>query len=87
MHVDEEGYLTVIQGFKQNSSIQTARIPTSLCRPLKHIVLSIAGKILNCLNVHLDQTGLIPECQCVFREYRITIYTIFTSRHLQEICQ
>ena len=52
-------------------------------------LLSIAGKILakillNRLNVHLDQTGLIPESQCGFRKDRGTIDMIFTARQLQE---
>ena len=52
-------------------------------------LLSIAGKILakillNRLNVHLDQAGLIPESQCGFRKDRGTIDMIFTARQLQE---
>ena len=55
-------------------------------------LLSIAGKILanillNRLNVHLDQTGLIPESECGFRKDRGTIDMIFTARQLQEKCQ
>ena len=55
-------------------------------------LLSIAGKILakillNRLNAHLDQTGLIPESQCGFRKDRGTIDMIFTTRQLQEKCQ
>ena len=55
-------------------------------------LLSIAGKILakillNRLNAHLDQAGLIPESQCGFRKDRGTIDMIFTSRQLQEKCQ
>ena len=55
-------------------------------------LLSIAGKILakillNCLNAHLDQAGLIPESQCGFRKDRGTIDMIFTARQLQEKCQ
>ena len=55
-------------------------------------LLSIAGKILakillNRLNVHLDQTGLIPESQCGFRKDRGAIDMIFTARQLQEKCQ
>ena len=55
-------------------------------------LLSIAGKILakillNRLNVHLDQAGLIPESQCGFRKDRGTIDMIFTARQLQEKCQ
>ena len=50
-------------------------------------LISIAGKVLakimlNRLNVHLDQTGLIPESQCVFRKDRGTID--ITARQLQE---
>ena len=55
-------------------------------------LLSIAGKILakillNRLNAHLDQAGLIPESQCGFRKDRGTIGMIFTARQLQEKCQ
>ena len=55
-------------------------------------LLSIAGKILakfllNRLNAHLDQAGLIPESQCGFRKDRGTIDMIFTARQLQEKCQ
>ena len=52
-------------------------------------LLSIAGKILarvllNRLNEHLEQSGLLPECQCGFRKDRGTIDMIFTARQLQE---
>ena len=55
-------------------------------------LLCIAGKILakillNRLNVHLNQKGLIPENQCGFRKDRGTIDMIFTARQLQEKCQ
>ena len=55
-------------------------------------LLSIAGKILaklilNRLNAHLDQAGIIPESQCGFRKDRGTIDMIFTARQLQEKCQ
>ena len=55
-------------------------------------LLSIAGKILakvllNRLNAHLDQAGLIPESQCGFWKDRGTIDMIFTARQLQEKCQ
>ena len=55
-------------------------------------LLSIAEKILakillNRLNAHLDQAGLIPESQCGFRKDRGTIDMIFTARQLQEKCQ
>ena len=55
-------------------------------------LLSIAGKILakillNRLNAHLDQAGLLPESQCGFRKDRGTIDMIFTARQLQEKCQ
>ena len=55
-------------------------------------LLSIAGKILakillNCLNAHLDQAGLIPDSKCGFRKDKGTIDMIFTARQLQEKCQ
>ena len=55
-------------------------------------LLSIAGKIvakilLNRLNAHLDQAGLIRESQCGFRKDRGTMGLIFTARQLQEKCQ
>ena len=51
--------------------------------------LSIAGKILakhvlNLLNVHLDQAGLIPKRQCGFTKDRGTIDMLFTARQLHE---
>ena len=54
-------------------------------------LLSIAGEILarilmNRLNEHLEQRGLIPESQCGFRKNRGTIDMI-TARQLQEKCQ
>ena len=54
--------------------------------------MSIAGKILarlllNRLNEHLEQSGLVPESQCGFRKDRGTIDMIFTARQLQEKCQ
>ena len=55
-------------------------------------LLSIAGKILarvllNPMNEHLEQSGLLPQSQCGFRKDRGTIDMIFTARHLQEKCQ
>ena len=52
-------------------------------------ILSSAGKglakiLLNRLNGHLDQTGLLPEIQCGFRKDRGTIDMILTARQLQE---
>ena len=65
-----------------------------LCQACYIIInmLFIAGKILakillNRLNAHLDQAGLIPESQFGFRKDRGTIYMIFTARQLQEKCQ
>ena len=55
-------------------------------------LLSIAGKILaevllNRLNEHLEQSGLLPESQCGFRKNRGMIDMIFTAQQLQEKCQ
>ena len=53
--------------------------------------MSIAGilarVLLNRLNEHLEQSGLLPESQCGFRKDRGTIDMIFTARQLQEKCQ
>ena len=54
--------------------------------------MSVAGKILtrvllNLLNEHLEQSGLLPESPCGFRKNRGTIDMIFTARQLQEKCQ
>ena len=68
------------------------RIP-QLCDNHRGIsLLSIAGKVLakvllNRLNEHLEQSGLLPESQCGFRKDRGTIDMIFTARQLQEKCQ
>ena len=55
-------------------------------------LLSVAGKVLarvllNRMNEHFEQSGLLPESQCGFRKYRGTIDMIFTARQLQEKCQ
>ena len=55
-------------------------------------LLSVAGKVLarvllNRLNEHLEQSGLLQESQCGFRKDRGTIDMIFTARQLQEKCQ
>ena len=57
-----------------------------------HRGLSIAGKILakillNHLNAHLEQAGLIPESQCGFRKDRGTIDMIFTARQFHDDMQ
>lgn len=55
-------------------------------------LLSIAGKVLarlllNRLNAHLEEQGLLPESQCGFRKERGTIDMVFAARQLQEKCQ
>ena len=55
-------------------------------------LLSIAGKVLarvllNRLNEHLEQSGLLPDSQCGVRKDRGTIDMIFSARQLQEKCQ
>ena len=52
-------------------------------------LLSIAAKVLsrvllNRLNEHLEQLGLLPESQCGFRNDRRTVDMILTARQLQE---
>ena len=48
---------------------------------------SLARLLLNRLNEHLEQSGLLPESQCEFRKDRGTIDMVFTVRQLQEKCQ
>ena len=92
MHEEKGGYPARLQGYFHNPPIQTERNP-QVCDNHRGIsLLSIAGKILakillNRLNTHLDQAGLIPESQCGFRKDRGTIDMIFTARQLQEKCQ
>ena len=55
-------------------------------------LLSVAGKVLarillNRMNEHLEQSGLLPGSQCGFRKDGGTIDMIFTARQLQEKCQ
>ena len=58
-----------------------------LCDNLRGIpLLSIAGKVLarvllNRLNQHLEQAGLLPESQCGFRKDRETIDMISFKRN------
>ena len=88
----EEGYPKRIKGCIHNPPIQR-KGNRQVCDNHRGIsVLSIAGKklakiLLNLLNVHLDQKGLIPESQCGFRKDKGTIDMIFTARQLQEKCQ
>ena len=72
----ERGYLTRIQVhlYKRKGNPQ-------VCDNHRGISLIDCWKdtskiILNCLNVHLDQTGSIPESHCGFKEDRGTKYMI-----------
>ena len=47
----------------------------------------MAKFLLNRLNAHLDQAGLIPESQCGFRKDKGTIDMIFTARQQQDAFQ
>ena len=54
-------------------------------------LLCIAGKILarlllNRLNKHIDDIGLVPESQCGFRSGRGTADMVFALRQIQEKC-
>ena len=89
MHVEKEA---IPQDFKDASIIHLNKRKGNphVCDNHRGIsLLSNAGKILaknllNRLNAHLDQAGLIPESQCGFRKDRGTIDMIFTARQLQE---
>ena len=78
----------------KNSRMQqlsTYSNPQDCDNPLGISLLSIAGKILarvllNRLNEHLEQSGLLPESQCGFKKDRGTIDMIYTARQLQEKC-
>ena len=43
---------------------------------------TIKRVLLNRLNEHLEQSGLLPENQCGFRKDTHTIHMIFTARQL-----
>ena len=47
----------------------------------------LAGVLLNRLNEHIEQSGLLPESQCGFRKDRGTIDMIFTTRQLKDKCK
>ena len=74
---------SIIHLFKRKGNLQ-------LCDNHPGIsLLSVAGKVLarallNRLNEHLKQAGLLPESQSGFRKDRGTIDMIFTARQLQE---
>ena len=92
MHVEKGGYSTRLQGCFHNPPIKTERKSSSLRQPQRYLSLINCGKILakillNRLNAHLEQAGLIPESQCGFRKDRGTIDMIFPARQLQEKCQ
>ena len=82
------------QEFKNASIIhlRKRKVNPQVCDNHKRIsLLSIAKKntgknILNCLIVHLDQAGLIPESQCGSRKDRGTVDMIFAARQLQAKC-
>ena len=84
----------ISQEFKDASIIHLfkRKVNPQLCDNHRGIsLLSIAGKVLarvllNRLNEHLEQSGLLPESQCGFRKDRVTIDMIFTARQLQEKC-
>ena len=70
---------------KANGTLKSVRIIRA------SFLMSSAGKILarillNRLNEHLEQSGLLPESQCGFRKDRRTIDMTFTARQLQEKC-
>ena len=77
---------TIIHLFKRKGNPQ-------LCGNHRGVsLLSIAEKVLatvllNRLNEHLEQSGLLPESQCGFRKDKGTIDMIFKARQLQEKCQ
>ena len=92
MHVEKGGYPTRLQGcpiihlYKRKGNPQVC--DNHRCISLSSIAGKILAKLLlNRLNAHLDQAGLIPESQCGFRKDRWTIDMTFTARQLQEKCQ
>ena len=92
MHVEKGGYPTRLQRSFHNPPIQTERKSSSLTNTEVSLFYQLLGRywqkiLLNRLNAHLDQAGLIPESQCGFRKERGTIDMIFTVRQLQEKCK
>ena len=76
---------TIIHIFKRKGNPQ-------VCDNHQGISLLSIGKILarvllNRLNEHLEQSGLLPESQCGFRKDRGIIDMIFTARQLHDKCQ
>ena len=77
---------TIIHLFKRKGNHQVCDNHRGI--PLLSIAWKILARILlNRLNEHLEQSGLLPESQCGFRKDRGTIDMIFTARQLQEKCQ
>ena len=77
---------TIIHLFKRKGNPQVCDYHRGI--PL----LWIAGKViervlLNRLNEHLQQSGRLPESQCLFRKVRRTTDMIFTAIQLHENCQ
>ena len=78
------------QEFKDASIITKRKRNPQLCDNHRGIsLLSTAGKVLarvllNRLNEHLEQSGLLTESQCGSRKDRGIIDMIFTARQLQE---
>ena len=93
-YVEKRSHPSRIQGCNNYPPIQKERKSSpQVCNNHRGIsLLSIAGKILakvllNRLNEHIEQSGLLPESQCGFRKDRGTLDMIFTPRLLQEKCQ
>ena len=90
MPVEEGGYPTKIKDafrihiYKRKRNPQVTSTEASIIINWWKDTVNI---LLNRLNVHLDQTGIIPESQRGFRKDRRTIDIIFTARQLHEKCQ
>ena len=76
---------SIIHLFKRQGTSQVYDNYQGIC------LSSVAGEILarillNRLNEHLEQSGLLPESQCEFRKDR-DLDMIFTAMQLEEKCQ
>ena len=84
--MEEGGYPTRIQGCIYTNGKEILKAVTITEASLSYQLLERYWRnLLYHLNVHLEQTALLPESKYGFRKDKGTIDIIFTARQLQEI--